>query len=113
MRYYLTYYTLLYSLFYSYHYTYYALLFYFDKLCAIISPIIHYYIHYSMWSGPSLREPLHTNPGLLQSSLTDHVIARTGMHLDMLEAVLCAHKAASSAVFTLLYALLSLLCSYF
>jgi hypothetical protein len=66
-----------------------------------------------MWSWPSLREPLHTNPGLLQSSLTDHVIASTDVHLDMLEAALYAHKAASSAVFTLLYALLSLLCSLF
>ncbi len=46
---------------YTYYSTYYELLFYFDKLCTIISPIIHYYFHYSMWSGPSLWEPLHTN----------------------------------------------------
>ncbi len=112
---YLTYYTLLYSLFYTYHYTYYALLFYFIKLCAImiISPIIHYYIHYSMWSGPSLREPLHTNPGLLQRSLTHHLIASTDVHLDMQEATLYAYKATWSAVFILLYAFLSLLCSLF
>ena len=57
-----------------------------------------------MWPGPSLSEPLHTNPGLLQSSLTDHRIASTD--LDMQEAALYAHKATYSAVFTLLYALL-------
>ncbi len=59
-----------------------------------------------MWPEPSLSEPLHTNPGLLQSSLTDHLIASTDVHLDMQEAALYAHKATYSAVFTLLYALL-------
>jgi hypothetical protein len=66
-----------------------------------------------MGLAASLREPSHTNPGPVQSCLTDHSIAKTDVHLDMQEGMQYDHKAASSAVFTLLYALMSLLCSLF
>ncbi len=49
----------------------------------------------------------------MQSCLTDHSIARTYAHLDVQEGVQNDNKATSFAVFTLLYALMSLLCSLF
>jgi hypothetical protein len=62
---------------------------------------------------PTLLKPLHTNPGPVQSCLTDNSIVRTDVHLDMQGGVQYDHKATSFAVFTLLYALMSLLCSLF
>ncbi len=68
-----------------------------------------------MGSAPNfkLRAPSHTNPGPVQSCLTDHSIARTYAHLGVQEGVQNDNKATSSAVFTLLYALISLFCSLF
>ena len=66
-----------------------------------------------MGSAPSLRAPSHTNPRPVQSCLTDHSIARTYAHLGVQEGVQNDNKATSSAVFTLLYALMSLLCPLF
>ncbi len=62
-----------------------------------------------------MRAPSHTNPGPVQSChcLTDYNIARTYAHLDVQEGVQDDNKATSSAVFTLLYALMSLICSLF
>ncbi len=66
-----------------------------------------------MGSAPSLRAPSHTNPGPVQSCLTDHSTARTYAHLDAQEGVQNDNKTTSSAVFTPLYELMSLLYSLF
>ncbi len=62
-----------------------------------------------MESAPSLQAPSYIKPG----SGTDHSIARTYEHLDVQTGVQNDNKATSSAVFTLLYVLMSLLCSLF
>jgi hypothetical protein len=95
MHYYMNYYSTYYS-------TYYALLNYFNKLCTIVFPIMHYDLKYniliSLFYGatPSLRVPLHTNPGPVQICLTDHSTARTDVHLDMQEGVQYDHTSGSS-----------------